>query len=80
MTDYAHHHKRSVVKISTNKRSRRRTRIDPSPIQTVTVGPGLAPGPPLDSRRHLAGHGLNVRQLTRVSPPVGNCTLPRRIL
>lgn len=45
------------------------TRI-PSPIQTLTVGPGVTPDPPL--------HNGSRAWLALASPPVGNCTLPRR--
>jgi len=46
----------------------------PSPIQTVTVGPGVSPGPPLGFEC-LAGHGL---RNSISSPSVGNYTRPRR--
>jgi hypothetical protein len=40
-------------------------RINPSSIQTFTVGPGVSPG----RSRHLNG-------IRGLSPPVGDCTLP----
>lgn len=48
------------------RKSRARKQGPPSPIRTVTVGPGISPGPPL------------VRGGSGLSPPVGNYTLPRR--
>ena len=51
-------------------------RIDrtPSPIRTVTVGSGFAPDQPLMRLAGLAGYSVE----HPASPPVGNCTLPRR--
>lgn len=44
-----------------------------SPIQTFTVGFGISPNPPCS----LIKHGSRTKRLPS-SPPVGNCTRPRR--
>jgi hypothetical protein len=43
--------------------------VDPAPIRTVTVGPGITPGRP---------HTMLLCEVRGLSPPIGNFTQPRR--